>query len=72
MALSTAHLSVEMDIDTKQQFIKDVIAECKNILAENPGNRCVKYCLDYLNSDEGKNLDSKGEITIITKLFVKI
>jgi len=63
MVLSTANLTVDMDIDTKHQFINDVIAECKSVLEENPGNRCAKYCLEYLNSEEGKNLDSKDVVT---------
>mmetsp|Transcript_20748 Transcript_20748/g.43220 ORF Transcript_20748/g.43220 Transcript_20748/m.43220 type:complete len:388 (-) Transcript_20748:2368-3531(-) len=63
MVLSTANLTVDMDIDTKQQFINDIIAECKSVLEENPGNRCAKYCLEYLNSEEGKNLDSKDVVT---------
>jgi len=63
MVLSTANLTVDMDIDTKHQFINDVIAECKSVLEENPGNRCAKYCLEYLNSEEGKNLDSKDVMT---------
>jgi len=63
MVLSTANLTVDMDIDTKHQFINVVIAECKSVLEENPGNRCAKYCLEYLNSEEGKNLDSKDVVT---------
>ena len=50
-----------MDIETKQQFIKDVIAECETVLKENSGNRCAKYCKEYLDSKDGKDLDAKGK-----------
>lgn len=61
MPISTSNLSVDMDIKTKHQFTDDIIAECKHVLEGNPGNRCAKYCMEYLGSEDGKNLDSKGE-----------
>ena len=51
-----------MDLETKHQFIKDVIAECEKVLVENTGNRCAKYCKEYLASSDGKDLDSKGKM----------
>ena len=51
-----------MDLETKQQFVKDVIAECDKVLTENSGNRCAKYCKDYLGSTDGADLDSKGKL----------
>jgi len=63
MAISIANVSSEMDIDTKKQFIKDVIAECDKVLEENEGNRCAKYCKEYLESKDGKDLDSNDMMT---------
>lgn len=51
-----------MDLETKQQFIKDVIAECEKVLGENSGNRCAKYCKEFLDSKDGQDLDAKGKL----------
>ena len=32
------------------------------VLKENPENRCCKYAIEYLNSDEGKALLIEGKI----------
>ena len=62
MTISTVNVSSNMDLETKHQFIKDVIAECEKVLVENTGNRCAKYCKEYLASSDGKDLDSKGKM----------
>lgn len=64
MAISSLNLSSDMDNDAKEKFIQELKAECSEVLKWNPGNRCVKYCKDYLESDEGKGLDSKGKSNI--------
>ena len=69
MVLSTVNISSNMDLETKQQFMKDVIAECDKVLTENSGNRCAKYCKDYLESKDGANLDSKGKLTDLLLLL---
>jgi hypothetical protein len=50
MVLSSINVSSNVDLETKQQFMKDVIAECKKVIGENSGNRCAKYCKEYLDS----------------------
>jgi hypothetical protein len=62
MAISTTNVSSNMDLETQQQFIKDVIAGCEKVLVENSGNRCAKYCKEYLESKDGKDLDAKGKL----------
>ena len=62
MAISTVNVSSNMDLETKHQFIKDVIAECEKVLVENTGNRCAKYCKEYLASSDGKDMDSRGKM----------
>jgi hypothetical protein len=61
MVLSTINVSSNMDLETKQQFVNDVIAECEKVLGENSGNRCAKYCKEYLDSKDGQDLDAKGK-----------
>jgi len=60
MAISIT-LSADMDNESKDKFIQELIAECSEVSKSNPDNRCVKYCKEYLESDEGKGLDVKGE-----------
>jgi hypothetical protein len=62
MVLSSIKVSTNMDLETKQQFIKDVITECEKVLGENCGNRCAKYCKEYLDSKDGQDLDAKGKL----------
>ncbi|KAL3790386.1 hypothetical protein ACHAWO_011601 [Cyclotella atomus] len=59
MVISSINVSSNMDLETKQQFIKDVIAECEKVLGENSGNRCAKYCKEFLDSKDGQDLDAK-------------
>lgn len=33
-----------------------ILEDCKEILVDNPENRCCKFAIEYLNSDEGKAL----------------
>jgi hypothetical protein len=61
MVLSTINVSSNMDLEGKQQFVKDVIAECEKVLGENSSNRCAKYCKEYLDSKDGQDLDAKGK-----------
>ena len=37
-------LSADSSDETKGKFINELVAECKEILKANPGNRCAKYC----------------------------
>ena len=37
-------LSADCSDETKGKFINELVAECKEILKANPGNRCAKYC----------------------------
>ena len=57
MAITT-FATLDMD---KDKFVQELVAECSEVLKSNPGNRCAKYCKEYLESSEGKNLDAKGE-----------
>ena len=41
-------------------FLGEVLSLAKSILEDHPGNRCCKYLLEYLDSDEGKNLSNEG------------
>ena len=64
MAISSSLLSSDMDNEAKNKFLQELVAECAEVLKSNPGNRCAKYCKDYLESDEGKGLAAKGVSTL--------
>ena len=46
--------------EDRSAFIGQVLSLAESILEEHPGNRCCKYLLDYIDSDEGKNLSNEG------------
>lgn len=56
-----------MDNEAKNKFLQELVAECAEVLKSNPGNRCAKYCKDYLESDEGKGLAAK-DLTVFYKI----
>ena len=46
--------------EDRSALLGQLLSLAESILEENPGNRCCKYLLDYLISDEGKTVSSKG------------
>jgi creatine kinase len=42
--------------ENKATLVADLVAKAKEIAEAQPGNRCVKYLVPYLESDEGKAL----------------
>ena len=50
--------NLECDVNTLKE---KTLVDCKKILADNPGNRCYKFAIEYLNSDEGKALLYEGK-----------
>jgi creatine kinase len=49
--------SVEsLTAETRDTLVGELIAKAKEIQGTNPGNRCVKHLVPYLESDEGKAL----------------
>ena len=60
----TTLLSVDMDNEAKAKFVQELAAECAEVLKSNPGNRCAKYCKEYLESGEGKGLDASGQFKV--------
>jgi len=57
----SATLNLSSSDEAKDKFIQELVAGCQDVLKSNPGNRCAKYAVDYLESDEGKGLDVKGK-----------
>jgi 5-methylcytosine-specific restriction endonuclease McrBC regulatory subunit McrC len=44
-------------------ILKDqVLVQCEKILVEHPENRACKYTIEYLKSEEGKNLSEEGTL----------
>ena len=60
MAITTL---ATLDMD-KDKFVQELVAECSEVLKSNPGNRCAKYCKDYLESGEGKGLNASGQFKV--------
>jgi len=36
--------------------------KCKEVYEKNPGNRCARYAIDYLDSEEGKSLSNEDKL----------
>ena len=50
-----------MTLEMKEMIAVGITKKCNEILVDNPGNRCAKYAVEYLSSDEGKNLSNEGK-----------
>lgn len=62
-ASSSSLVSLDMSKDTLDGLKTELLAKCEDILSKNSENRCCKYVIDYLNTDEGKNLSNEDAIT---------
>jgi len=62
-ASSSSLVSLDMSKDTLDGLKAELLAKCEDILSKNSENRCCKYVIDYLNTDEGKNLSNEDAIT---------
>ncbi len=47
--------------EIRAKAVDDLILKCKDILKENQKNRCCKYAIEFLSSDETKNLSNEGK-----------
>ena len=61
-ASSSSLVSLDMSKDTLDGLKTELLAKCEDILSKNSENRCCKYVIDYLNTDEGKNLSNEGQL----------
>lgn len=50
-----------MSPETRETLRAELVAKCEAILKEHPENRCCKYTIAYLNSDEGKAMSNEGK-----------
>jgi protein-arginine kinase len=56
--------AVSVDDPSKRgELVEQLIAKAKEIAEAQPGNRCVKYLVPYLESDEGKALSDEDLMT---------
>lgn len=62
-----------MTVERKKVCQECIIAKCKDVLKENPENRCCKYVLQYLATEEGKTLKDEGSLLHLcyTRPFIK-
>jgi hypothetical protein len=61
MGVSASSLSPDMSPETLEGFKAELLTKCEDILSGNPDNRCCKYVMKYLESDEGKKLSAEGK-----------
>jgi len=58
-AISTSPENVSPEMRSK--FIEDLVLKCKDVLTQNPNNRCCRVAIDYLVSDTAKSLSNVGK-----------
>ena len=44
-----------------EEGIQEIVDKCNTILVEHPGNRCCKYLIAYVKTDEFKGLSESGK-----------
>lgn len=52
---------VTVSPELRGMLIQQLVSECKNVLEQNPKNRCCKFALSYMDSDAAKSLSNEGE-----------
>jgi creatine kinase len=57
--MSSPSFHAEMTPEEKASIMADIVAKCEDILKDHPENRCCKYVVEYLDSEEGKNLSNE-------------
>jgi creatine kinase len=57
--MSSPSFHAEMTPEEKATIMADIVAKCEDILKDHPENRCCKYVVEYLGSEEGKNLSNE-------------
>eukprot|EP00586_Coscinodiscus_wailesii_P011874 CAMPEP_0172518274 /NCGR_PEP_ID=MMETSP1066-20121228/290719_1 /TAXON_ID=671091 /ORGANISM="Coscinodiscus wailesii, Strain CCMP2513" /LENGTH=436 /DNA_ID=CAMNT_0013300625 /DNA_START=142 /DNA_END=1452 /DNA_ORIENTATION=+ len=57
--MSSPSFHAEMTPEEKASIMADIVSKCEDILKEHPENRCCKYVVEYLGSEEGKNLSNE-------------
>ena len=60
MGISASALTPDMTPETLDGYKADLLTKCEEILAENPDNRCCKYVIKFLSTEEGKKLTASG------------
>jgi len=69
-ASASSSLSLDMTPEVRDSLLSELLAKCEEVLSENPDNRCCKHAIQYLNSDEGKNMSNEGKLVIYEWLFL--
>ena len=44
----------------RSKSLEELVAKCQQVLKQNPNNRCCKYAIDYLSSEDVTILSSEG------------
>mmetsp|Transcript_63001 Transcript_63001/g.74522 ORF Transcript_63001/g.74522 Transcript_63001/m.74522 type:complete len:388 (-) Transcript_63001:258-1421(-) len=57
--MSSPSFHAEMTPEEKASIMADIVSKCEDILKDHPENRCCKYVVEYLGSEEGKKLSNE-------------
>lgn len=63
MGASSSSLSSDMTPETLEGLKVELKSKCEKILVDNPENRCCKYLIQYLDSEDGKKLSNEDVMT---------
>ena len=64
MGISASSLTPDITPETFEGYKAELLTKCEEILVDNPGNRCCKYVIKYLEGNEGKNMSVEGKKVI--------
>lgn len=67
--MSVPTLTANSTAEDRDAFIAKLLSDADEILAKNRGNRCAKYLLDYLTSEEGNKLSNDGEYLVHSHIY---
>jgi len=60
MGSTSSLIAADMNAETLETLKSMLVSKCLDILKDHPGNRCCKYCIEYIQSEEGKSLSNEG------------
>ena len=61
MGASASSLVPDMTPEVRDSLKAELLAKCESVLAENPENRCCKYAVQFLGTEEGGGMSNEGE-----------
>jgi hypothetical protein len=60
MGSTSSLIASEINAETLDTLKSMLVSKCTDILKDHPGNRCCKYCIEYIKSEEANALSNEG------------